>query len=78
MKPSSAGQNSEPVAESPGKATGIDLGLEFPVEPGFISRPPRIDGYTYYQWIVSMAKPLTPEEIEQWRRDKCDVPFELP
>ena len=68
MKPSSVDQNSEPANEQ--RIKPADLDLEFPVKPGFLSRPPRMDGDTYYQWIFSMAKPPTPAELEQWRRDK--------
>lgn len=53
--------------------------LEFPVEAGFVSRPPHADGDNYYACIISLLATRSPESVvAKWlAREKCNLPFEL-
>jgi hypothetical protein len=76
MKPSSGQPDKLAEAAAP-YSTGPDL--EFPVDPGFISQPPRMTADQMYHFNMELMTFFNtrPEVAERRLRDKCDVPFVL-
>jgi hypothetical protein len=82
MKKSSASRDPEPDQALHDRATShpdSSLDLELPIEPNFVSRPPRVSLdeaiallEQYRQWF-----PPRPGEAEQRLKGKCPVEFVL-
>ncbi len=53
--------------------------LELPVDPGFVSEPPRMTVEQMYAFNMERMKSINtnPRIMEEWLRDKYDAPFEL-